>query len=76
MQPSYSIIIPHYNIPSLLRRCLDSIPHRDDVQVIVVDDKSKEEDLLELKSIESSYPCYIFIYMSVNGGGGKHEILV
>lgn len=71
MQPSYSIIIPHYNIPSLLRRCLDSIPHRDDIQVIVVDDKSREEDLLELKSIESSYPSYIFIYMSVNGGGGK-----
>lgn len=36
----YSIIIPHYNIPELLQRCLDSIPERDDVQVIVVDDNS------------------------------------
>lgn len=36
----FSIIIPHKDIPSLLRRCLDSIPVRDDVQVIVVDDDS------------------------------------
>ena len=36
----YSVIIPHYNIPELLQRCLDSIPERDDVQVIVVDDNS------------------------------------
>lgn len=37
---NYSIIIPHKNIPDLLQRCLDSIPVRDDVQVIVVDDNS------------------------------------
>ncbi len=37
---NYSIIIPHKNIPQLLQRCLDSIPIRDDVQVIVVDDNS------------------------------------
>ena len=39
---NYSIIIPHKNIPDLLQRCLDSIPVRDDVQVIVVDDNSDE----------------------------------
>lgn len=37
---NYSIIIPHKNIPVLLQRCLDSIPKRDDTQVIVVDDNS------------------------------------
>ena len=36
----YSIIIAHKNIPNLLVRCLDSIPVRDDIQVIVVDDNS------------------------------------
>lgn len=36
----YSIVIPHYNIPDLLVRCLNSIPNRDDIQVIVVDDFS------------------------------------
>lgn len=37
---NYSIIIPHKNIPHLLQRCLDSIPCRDDIQIIVVDDNS------------------------------------
>jgi len=37
---NYSIIIPHKNIPELLQRCLASIPRRDDVQIIVVDDNS------------------------------------
>ena len=37
---NYSIIIPHKNIPQLLQRCLDSIPQRDDLEVIVVDDNS------------------------------------
>ena len=38
--PNYSIIIPHKDIPDLLQRCLDAIPVRDDVEVIVVDDNS------------------------------------
>lgn len=37
---NYSIIIPHKNTPDLLQRCLNSIPYRDDIQVIVVDDNS------------------------------------
>ncbi len=37
---NYSIIIPHKNIPKLLERCLWSIPRREDVQIIVVDDNS------------------------------------
>ncbi len=37
---TYSIIIPHKNAPDLLQRCIASIPPRDDVQIIVVDDNS------------------------------------
>ncbi|MDR2475404.1 MAG: glycosyltransferase family 2 protein, partial [Bacteroidales bacterium] len=37
---NYSIIIPHKDIPDLLRRCLDSIPYRNDLQIIIVDDNS------------------------------------
>lgn len=36
----YSIIIPHYNIPDLLQRCLDSIPEREDIEVLIIDDNS------------------------------------
>ena len=45
MKPNYSIIIPHKNIPDLLQRCLDSIPVRDDVEVIVVDDNSDPREV-------------------------------
>jgi len=40
---SYSFIIPHKNAPELLRRCVDSIPRRKDIQIIVVDDDSKPD---------------------------------
>lgn len=36
----FTIIIAHKNTPELLQYCLDSIPVREDVQVIVVDDDS------------------------------------
>lgn len=36
----FSIIIPHYNNVTDLSRCLNSIPVRDDVEVIIVDDNS------------------------------------
>lgn len=37
---NYSVIIPHYNAPDLLQRCLNSIPTREDLEIIVVDDNS------------------------------------
>lgn len=40
MSYSFSIIIPHKNNSTLLQRCLDSIPQREDTEVIVVDDNS------------------------------------
>lgn len=40
----FTFIIPHKNLaPGLLRRCLDSIPHREDVEIIVVDDNSRND---------------------------------
>lgn len=40
---NFSVIIPHKNIPDLLQRCLDSIPQREDLQIIIVDDNSDAE---------------------------------
>lgn len=37
---NFTIIVPHYNTPQLLERCIASIPGREDVQIIVVDDCS------------------------------------
>ena len=47
-----SIIIPHHNLVSLLKRCLDSIPDRCDFEVIVVDDNSNSESISKLKLLD------------------------
>ena len=42
-QFTYSITMPHYNSFETLRRMIGSIPDRDDIQIIVVDDYSRPE---------------------------------
>lgn len=37
---NYSFIIPHHNTPELLERCINTIPQRKDIEIIVVDDNS------------------------------------
>lgn len=67
----YTIIIPHHNIPELLDRCLRSIPKRDDVQVVVVDDCSDIKYQQRVKEIEHSHRHVQFVYNGISGGGGK-----
>ena len=66
---NYTIIIPHHNIPNLLRRCLHSIPLRDDVQIIVVDDCSDEIYKSELLSLEKEFISVYFYYSDICKGG-------
>lgn len=42
MTINYTFIIPHYNTPELLVRCIESIPVMDDVQIIIIDDYSPD----------------------------------
>ena len=52
MERGISIIIPHYNSINLLLRLLKSIPQKEDIQVIVVDDKSDLKEVEKLKFSE------------------------
>lgn len=70
INPYYSIIIPHFNIPHLLDRLISTIPKREDLQVIVVDDCSTK-DLNILEGIRSKYSWVEWYDTGVNGGGGK-----
>ena len=45
MTSKLSIIIPVYNEAAFLRRCLDSITLREDIQVVIVDDASTDRSL-------------------------------
>jgi len=68
--PSFSIIIPHYDIPDLLMRCLRSIPVSKDIQVIVVDDNSPDADTYTERYPELSRPYLEFIRATKRGGAG------
>lgn len=65
---NYSIIVPHKNAPELLQRCIASIPQRDDVQIIVVDDNSDERKKPDVKrkGVE------VILLDSVNSNGAGH----
>lgn len=66
----YSVIIPHYNTPDLLVRCVSSIPRRDDLQIIVVDDCSPgATDYLSLYP-ELDDPRILLLSTPFNQGAG------
>lgn len=71
-----SIIIPHYNTPDTLLRLLRSIPVRDDIEVIVVDDNSDNISLNELYKKISVFPhVQLFLNDSgVKGAGASRNI--
>lgn len=63
----FSVIIPHYNSISLLKRLLNSIPIDESIQLIVVDDQSTV-NLEEIKSL-IEIRGGIFICNTTNGKG-------
>lgn len=64
----YSFIIPHRNSPELLNRCLDSIPQRGDIQIIVIDDNSDED---KKPNVSRSDVELVFIDSQHTKGAGK-----
>ena len=70
MTPLFTIIIPHYDIPDLLMRCLRSIPISEDIQVIVVDDNSPDADTYLERYPELSRPYLEFVRTTKGGGAG------
>lgn len=68
---NYSIIIPHKNIPNLLQRCLDSIPRRDDLEVIIVDDNS-DSNLVNFEHFPGLERPNTSVYFDKSGKGAGH----
>ena len=68
---NYTIIIPHKNTPKYLQRCLDSIPVRDDVQVIVVDDNSDAEKV-DFKNFPQWKGLNYEYYLTKEGNGAGY----
>lgn len=67
----YSFIVPHKNNPSLLQRCIDSIPEREDIQIIIVDDYSNEDLKPQIKRVDTQI-IYIDKHNSKGAGHARN----
>lgn len=67
----YSFIIPHFNIPELLVRCVESIPEREDIQVIIVDDCSPNVETYKEKFPKIFRKNVEFYTTSEGGSAGR-----
>lgn len=68
---NFSVIIPHKNRQEMLVRCLDSIPRRDDVQIIVVDDNS-DPKLVDFENFPGLNDNHIEVYFTKEGKGAGY----
>lgn len=68
IKPIYSIIIPHYNSPNTLVKCINSIPDRAHFQIIVVDDCSSNCNVSDI-SFNRQYPIQICKQVTCQGAG-------
>ena len=69
--PTFSFIIPHKNTPDLLQKCLDSIPHRKDVEIIVVDDNS-DPTKVDFEHFPGLNDACVKVIFDKDGGGCSH----
>jgi glycosyltransferase involved in cell wall biosynthesis len=67
----FSIIIPHKNSPDLLQRCLDSIPRREDVQIVIVDDNS-DETIVDFNNFPGMNENFVKIYLTKEDKGAGY----
>lgn len=65
-----SIVIPVYNAASTLRRCVESIIKNDydNVEIILIDDDSKDDSLLECQALSKEYDHVLYYHNEVNKG--------
>lgn len=66
----YSVIIPHHNNPDLLKRCVNSIPQREDIDIIVVDDNSDEQYLKQIETVCTQHPRVRYVLTHEGLGAG------
>ena len=70
-----SIVIPTYNVEKYLRRCLDSLLYDStvlkDIELIVVNDGSKDSSLEIAREYENNYPDTVVVIDKENGGHGS-----
>lgn len=72
MNPKVSVIVPVYNVEKYLAKCLDSLVMQtiQDIEIIVVNDGTKDNSQLIIDRFVNDYPNKVFSYIKENGGLG------
>ena len=68
--PKISIIIPVYNVEKYIEKCLNSVLNQtlEDIEIIIVNDGSKDESKKIIENKIKEYPNKIKYYEKENGG--------
>lgn len=59
MKKKVSVIIPVYNQEKLIERCVRSVPKRDDIEIIIVDDGSTDKTPNLIEVLVNTYPEHV-----------------
>lgn len=65
-----SICIPMYNSEEYIERCLSSLPKRKDVEIVIIDDASKDNSLKIVDSLMRGWPKFQILASRQNSGVG------
>lgn len=68
---NYSFIIPHKDSQEFLYKCIESIPIRDDIEIIVVDDNSENKEFDE-NYLKDHNARLILSHESITAGGARN----
>ena len=70
MTPKVSIIVPVWNQEKLVLTALDSIPRRDDIEVLVYDDGSTDSTFINVRDFRTAHPemNIVLLYGKENKG--------
>ena len=74
MSKLLTIVIPAYNMEQYISRCLDSfnrVHDVDDLEILVINDGSKDKTLLIAREFEQKYPKILKVIDKPNGGWGS-----
>lgn len=67
----YSVIIPHKNRQQTIQRCIDSIPDREDIEVIIIDDNS-DPNLVDFDNYPGKTRRNVLFYRTYEGRGAGY----
>lgn len=64
-----SVILPMYNEEKTIRKVLDSLPSNDSIEIIVVNDRSTDNSLAEIESVQRYKPVHVINHSKNKGYG-------